>query len=562
MSGRLTILVADDASYLRELLREVIEALGHDVIEAVDGLEAVASFRLHAPDIVLMDRLMPGLDGLDATVEIRRLSGERWVPIIMISADDNQESLVRALDAGCDDYVFKPVNPQILAAKIRAFQRVADMQSEMDRQHEELRGYRDYAEEELSLTEHIMARLVRRDGELHPRLQVWNEAVRGASGDIVLSAQAENGVIYLMLADATGHGLSAAVTLIPVTNVFYAMAGKGFNVSTIVEEMNRQVRSFCPVERFVALTLVAVRPQADLIEVWNGGTPPVLAIDTRGAVVRSFKSRHLPLGILEAERFSASTEFLRYNQDLQLALFSDGLIEAGRKEQYGLDRVREILASVPPPQRLARLQQDFYAFLCMEKPHDDVSFTLLDCPLEMIVEREDSASRLCSITSNENNWHLDALLSATQLKHVDIVPMVAEWSHKMGLSREIGGNFFIVLTELFVNALDHGILELPSLIKEQPDGFEQYFQLRQQRLDDLTAGEIHLVVKQLRVDGEDRVTIRLRDSGDGFAFGSHSVAELSASSTRSGRGIALVRKLCRRIEYIGSGNEVYAEIAL
>lgn len=562
MPGRLTVLVADDAPDLRELLREVIATLGHAVIEAVDGLEAVALFRLHAPDIVLMDRLMPGLDGVEATAEIRAFSGERWVPIIMISADDDETSLVRALDAGCDDYLLKPINPQILAAKIRAFQRVADMQAEVDRQREELRGYRDYAEEELSLTEHIMTRLVRRDGPLHPGLQVWSEAVRGASGDIILSAQAENGVIYLMLADATGHGLSAAVTLIPVTNVFYAMAGKGFNVSTIVEEMNRQVRSFCPVERFVALTLVAVRPQADLIEVWNGGTPPVLVFDARGAMVRSFKSRHLPLGVLDGERFSSATEFLRYSQDLQLALFSDGLIEAGRHQQYGLDRVREILALTPLPQRLARLQQDFLTFLGTEKPHDDVSFTLLDCPLEVAAAGDDGAGRPHSAALHENNWHLDALFSAAQLQQVDIVPMVAEWSHKMGLSRDIGGNFFMVLTELFVNALDHGILELPSAIKEQPDGFEQYFQLRQQRLDNLAAGEIHLVIKQLRVDGEDRVAIRLRDSGGGFAFAEQPIKPLEASSARSGRGIALLRKLCCRIEYIGSGNEVYVEIPI
>ncbi|MET0378455.1 MAG: fused response regulator/phosphatase [Spongiibacteraceae bacterium] len=562
MPDRLRVLVADDASHLRVLLRELIGTLGHAVIEAADGLEAVAQFRLHAPDIVLMDMLMPGLDGLGATAEIRKLCGERWVPIIMISADDEQSTLVNALDAGCDDYLLKPVNPQILAAKIRAFQRVADMQSEVDRQREELRGYRDYAEEELSLTEHIMARLVRRDAQLHPRLQVWSEAVRGASGDIVLSAQSENGVTYLMLADATGHGLSAAVTLIPVTNVFYAMASKGFNVSTIVEEMNRQVRSFCPVERFVALTLVAVRPQADVIEVWNGGTPPVIVFDGYGAILRSFKSRHLPLGILDAGRFSSSTEFLRYNQDLQLALFSDGLIEAGRREQYGLDRLREVLALTPMPQRLARLQQDFYTFLGAEKPHDDVTFTLLNCPRDMAVEREVSGDQERSAILEQSDWHLDALLSAEQLKQVDVVPMVAEWSHKMGLSREIGGNFFIVLTELFVNALDHGILELPSAIKEQPDGFEHYFQLRQERLDNLAAGEIHIVVKQLRIDGEGLLTIRLRDSGGGFTFGARSAIELEANSARSGRGIGLVRKLCRRIEYIGNGNEVYAEISI
>jgi anti-sigma regulatory factor (Ser/Thr protein kinase) len=436
------------------------------------------------------------------------------------------------------------------------------MQSEMDRQREELRVYRNYAEEELSLTEHIMKRLVRRDAQLPPRLQVWSEAARGASGDIVLSMQSENGVTYLMLADATGHGLSAAVTLIPVTNVFYAMAAKGFNVSTIVEEMNRQVRSFCPIERFVALTLIAVRPQADVIEIWNGGTPPVIVFDTAGAIVRTFKSRHLPLGILDANRFSPATEFLRYDQDLQLALFSDGLTEAGRQTQYGIERVCSVLTSTPMAQRLTRLQADFYEFLDQEKPHDDVTFALLDCPLDSALEPDDNQNRFCDINVAENNWHLDALLSAPQLRQVDVVPMVAEWSHKMGMSREAGGSFFIVLTELFVNALDHGILGLPSVVKEQADGFEQYFQMRQERLDKLTSGDIHVVIRQVRIDGETLMTIRLRDSGKGFEFATQQVVELEQNSARSGRGIALVRKLCRRLEYIGNGNEVYAEIAL
>jgi CheY-like chemotaxis protein len=561
MPGALRVLVADDAPELRVLLREVITVLGHEVIEAATGREAVEQFKSHQPNIVLIDMVMPDLDGLAATAEIRALSGERWVPIIMISADDDETKLVRALKAGCDDYLLKPVNPQILAAKIHAFQRVADMQSEMDRQREELRGYRDYAEEELSLTEHIMKRLVWRDETPRPHLQVWSEAARGASGDIVLSTQSENGVTYLMLADATGHGLSAAVTLIPVTNVFYAMAAKGFNVSTIVEEMNRQVRSFCPVERFVALTLIAVRPQADVIEVWNGGTPPVMVLDTAGAIVRTFKSRHLPLGILDANRFSPATEFLRYDQDLQLALFSDGLTEAGRGAQYGIERVRTILASTPMTQRLATLKADFYAFLGNEKPHDDVTFTLLDCPLEAI-GATDEHCEWPRHTIFGSNWHLDALLSAAQLKHVDVVPMVAEWSHKMGLSRDVGGNFFIVLTELFLNSLDHGILDLPSSIKDQDDGFERYFQLRQERLDNLAEAEIHIVVKQEQIDGEHLVTIRLRDSGAGFAVDIHRDTALEASSARSGRGIGLVRKLCRRLEYMGSGNEVYAEIAI
>ena len=557
---KLSVLVVDDVAYMRAMLREFISMLGHDVIEAANGVDAIAQFEKHQPNMVLIDMVMPDLDGLAATKIIRKLAGERWVPIIMISADDDQENLVRSLNQGCDDYVVKPVNLQILAAKIQAFQRVADMQAEMDRQREELRGYRDYAEEELSLTEHIMERLVRRGDHSNQRLQVWSDAVQGASGDIVLTALADNGAQYLMLADATGHGLAAAVTLIPITNVFYAMATKGFNVATIVEEMNQQVRSFCPTERFVAFTLVAVKPQADIIEVWNGGNPPVIVLDANGGIVRTFKSKHMPLGILNGDQFSAATEFLHYSDNLQLALFSDGLIEAGADEQYGTERLLAVLSVGSASTRLQRLQADFAKFLGSIKPHDDVSFTLLDCVREIPAAPMEAAESQLLCKTGARDWHLDALLSAEQLREVDWVPMLVDWGHKMGLSREGGGNFFVVMTELFVNALDHGLLALPSEIKQEDDGFERYFEMRQARLQQLNSGQIHIVVAQKTVEGQDVLTIRLRDSGSGFLHQHYQSTDLASNASRSGRGIALVQKLCRLVEYIGAGNEVYAEL--
>lgn len=563
MSPRqLSVLVADDAGYLRALLGEFIGMLGHSVIEAKDGLEAVSQFEKFQPDLVLMDMIMPNMDGIAATAEIRKQCGERWVPIIMISADDDQDNLVRSLNLGCDDYLIKPVNLQILAAKILAFQRVADMQREMDRQREELRGYRAYAEEELSLTEHIMTRQVRRGDRDNPNLRVWAEAVQGASGDIVLSMQSDNGIQYLMLADATGHGLAAAVTLIPVTNVFYAMASKGFNVASIVEEMNRQVRAFCPVERFVALTLVAVKPQSELIEVWNGGNPPVFVLDAEGAVTRTFRSRHLPLGILDQKDFTANTEFLHYDCDLQLALFSDGLIEAGGAEQFGELRLLNVLSATAPAQRLERLRTEFYQFLGANKPHDDVFFTLLDCPRMLVESTAQPAEPRRASKSGARDWQLDAHLSAEQLKAVDLVPMVVEWAHKMGLSRDRGGSFFTVVTELYINALDHGVLELPSELKQGLDGFERYFELRQSRLQNLVDGEIHLLIQQSQRDGEEVISIRLRDSGGGFPHRSYASNQLSDNAIRSGRGITLVRKLCRNLVYNTQGNEVYAELVV
>jgi two-component system, HptB-dependent secretion and biofilm response regulator len=178
-----------------------------------------------------------------------------------------------------------------------------------------------------------------------------------------------------------------------------------------------------------------------------------------------------------------------------------------------------------------------------------------------VLQREDVSGRPCCVIEGSCTWHLDALVSAAQLKQVDVAPMVAEWAHKMGLSRELSGHFPIVLTELFVNALDHGILGLPSALKEREGGFERYFELRQLRLDELRVGEIHVVLCRRWIDGEELLAMRLRDSGRGFQWKSSRVL-LTENSSSSGRGIELVRRLCRRVEYIGRGNEVYAEIAI
>lgn len=557
---RLKLLVVDDTQLMREVLCEQLRLLGHEPIEAEDGESAIAQFIAAVPDVVLMDLMMPGLDGIETTRAIRQLPNARWVPIIMLSAESAESEFINALSSGCDDYLVKPIKLPILEAKINALQRIADMHYEIENSERELQLFYTRAEEELRLTQHIMARLVQRDGD-GPAMATWSEAASGASGDIILTSRAENGVRYIMLADATGHGLAAAVTLIPVANVFYAMTAKGFNVATVIEEMNRQVRSYCPIERFVALALVAVNPKDGMIEVWNGGIPPLLLFDELGEEQRRFASRHLPLGIVGGAAFRNDTEFCHYDRPLQLALFSDGLIEAGDREQFGLGRIAAVLAETPPQQRLPALQNALAGFLGSERPHDDISCALFDCPLPSapLLHAENNAER-SGPRAAQDDWRLQTVLSAAQLKRIDVVPMIVNWAQAMGLSKANGGTFFLVITELFLNALEHGLLELSSAQKQQPDGFERYLEARMARLQALQEGFIDITLSYMGAEDHGTIAIHIRDSGKGFDVDRLDVRKLGDNQTFSGRGIALVRRFCRRVEYRGAGNEVYAEL--
>jgi CheY-like chemotaxis protein len=107
----LTVLVADDFEDTRALLRRMLESHNCRVVEAADGLEAVEMARRACPNLILMDLNMPMLDGLAAAEQIRSCQeGCRGVPILAITAFDTYGMREAAIEAGCDDYITKPIN--------------------------------------------------------------------------------------------------------------------------------------------------------------------------------------------------------------------------------------------------------------------------------------------------------------------------------------------------------------------------------------------------------------------------------------------------------------------
>ena len=110
------ILIAEDHADSREALSALLEAFGYQVVRAVDGREAVQLARESEPDLILMDIMMPNLDGFEATRRIRAFPETRSTPIITLTAMDGARSL--ALDAGANDFLPKPVNSRTLLDKV------------------------------------------------------------------------------------------------------------------------------------------------------------------------------------------------------------------------------------------------------------------------------------------------------------------------------------------------------------------------------------------------------------------------------------------------------------
>ena len=120
------VLVADDDSHIRDVICFALRRAGFDAVEAADGRAALDECTRHRPDLVILDILMPELDGLDVCRRIRNDAQSRNVPILFLSSKDAETERIAGLDVGGDDYITKPFSPRELVARVTAQFRRAD----------------------------------------------------------------------------------------------------------------------------------------------------------------------------------------------------------------------------------------------------------------------------------------------------------------------------------------------------------------------------------------------------------------------------------------------------
>ncbi|MDD3352499.1 SpoIIE family protein phosphatase [Zoogloea sp.] len=505
----LRVLVADDVASNRAIVGAFLAKLDCQAVFARDGVEAVALFREKKPDVVLMDLMMPRMDGFEAIRQIRALAGEHWVPIVILSALTGEGDIVQGLDVGADDYLTKPLSFPVFAARFKALRRLLDMQGRLYGSLEQVRAvangvidgiistdergwilsinraagrifgysagemigqpismlmpdstesgqdslvrsylegggervigqirevigqrkdgslfpmevgvsdlqlpsrrmfigvvrdvsesrriqrrlaedaarlqrYHDESEREQELAMNIMERQIRSDWLHDPAVQYAVLPARNFSGDVVAVARSPQGALYAMLADATGHGLAAAMSVLPALGAFYRGAARNAPLESLVTELNDLLCSLLPPGHFVASALVWLAAAEPVGQVWVGGVPDVLQVDEGGAVMARFPSCQLPLGIRPSDEALVACEAFRWEGPCQIVLCSDGLTEAESPagEPFGKRVLVQTLASVAGTTRVSGLLQALERHLAGQSPSDDVSVLVLDC---------------------------------------------------------------------------------------------------------------------------------------------------------------------------------------
>jgi len=559
------VIVLDESSAVRRQLCGLIKAIGASILDIEDAeLAALAADRGEA-EVVFC-----GVG--EGGVLLREVAASRshrhdtrpWdlVAIVPVSVAD---SVVESLDGIADDFLSMPIAMAKLRARMRHYGRSRSYLKKLEVQQETLRRYQDEAEEEQRIASHLISRMDAHDPVAARLTRAWIAPAHQLSGDVVAVARAPDDRVNLLLADGTGHGLAAAISVLPVTEVFHRMTERGFDVPTMVAEMNRKVRSFMPADRFVACVVASIDMRERHVDVWNGGCPPARLLDADGQVLRIWHSRHLALGILDGSAFDASVERVAYRAQAQVVLVSDGMSEAdgfGGGQQFADVAMLEALSG-PADGRLTRVVRSLNVFSGGKPLRDDASIVLGDCLLAP--PADPAAVPEPGRVATPSHWLLELRLGPDQLRRLALVPFISGTLDQLGVPRHARSNLFCVLAELLNNAVDHGLLKLESSLGLGEAEHERFIQARAERMSALTSGSLWIRVAAESRDGSPFLQIEVEDSGTGFDVGSimpPGPVGTASAGDRTNRGLALVRALCDDLRFDQDGRRVVALLPL
>jgi len=559
-------LIADDELSNRIVLNALLKKMGYTTIQAVNGAEAVERFKENQPDIIFMDIMMPVMDGFDSTIQIKALCGDTFVPIIFLTAMTDEKALARCVEVGGDDFLTKPFNHTVLKSKIKAMERIRNL-------HREVVTLLDQRQHEEEIAEKIFSGAVITGNVMPEKLKSLMRPAAVFSGDVLLTAYAPNGDLNVLLGDFTGHGLSAALGALPVSETFRAMTVKGFSVDQILNEINRKLHALLPTGMFMAAQFIRINHTMESMTLCCCGMPDILITNATGTEIKHrIPSTGLPLGILPDADYLHSISSIIADLGDRALLASDGVTEARSPdgEYFGQERLEKRLSQGSIQGSIVESIAHTLEEFCLDAPQDD-DISLVEIPflpdvLAVFDKKQPLISHKAASLKDDSNSPHNSLkfvvtLEGPRLLKIDPVPLLINQIQELESLKEQRRVIFTILSELYINALDHGILNLNSTLKAEPGGFTTYFTEREKRLKELSDGHITISIHSYLFPTGGEIVIRVEDSGPGFDYKSYISNIQADSSIPSGRGLMLTKKLCKSFIYSEPGNKVEATYA-
>jgi len=381
-----------------------------------------------------------------------------------------------------------------------------------------------------------------------------------------LAAVKPSGGLNILFGDFTGHGLGAALGALPLSEIFYAMTTKNYGIEKICEEINQKLKQQLPVGMFLAACVLELELANNVIKVWNGAIPGAYIIRNSEELIK-LTSTHLPFGILSPTEFSSEVAILELDDGDRIVLSTDGILEAENTsgEMYGTKRFEENLLALSTKQignnkeQNITLMEDMMGsvdeFTRDQKANDDITLAVIDCDFDYINKLSTDIVQDNKII--DSNWEFNFLIHYDTLKKYDPLPTLNQILTSVMGKRDQQTKLNMILSEMFCNSLDHGLLKLDSSLKSSPQGFMDFYEQKTTRLEGLKKGYIRISLSNITIETGSRLTIIFEDSGQGFDVSKlEKINKMDTNEGYCGRGYPLIKNYCESVSYNDIGNQI------
>jgi len=347
ITTRKHILVVDDNPANRELLEEVLQPQGYDVTLVASGAECLDHVASHHVDVVMLDVMMPGMDGFEVAVALRANPETQTIPILMITALSDTQDRITGIECGCDDFISKPFDRDEVLARTRSMIRMTGVRDEqINETSAEIAAMRRQLEAARRVQEALYPDAVPAiDG-----FDIWGHNLSSleVSGDYydIIAGDEANGRAIFAIADVSGKGAPAALLASSLHAALHSQAlDPDFDVVTATETLNRLVALHSPGAIFATMLIGELVPLEGAVRYVRAGHELPCLVDRHGNVSRPVHGGGV-LGIDPNMRYPAAEITMEPGE--LLCLYTDGVTDAEdeRGRPFGVERLEGVLASL------------------------------------------------------------------------------------------------------------------------------------------------------------------------------------------------------------------------
>ena len=334
------ILIVEDNPASLEIMQVRLEASDYRVITATDGEEGLAKAQSSLPDLILLDVMMPKMDGLEVCRRLKNNDRLPFMPIIMVTAKTDTKDVIAGLEAGGDEYLTKPVDHGSLVARVKSMLRIKELHDTVIAQSTQLENQLKTASKIQTL---FWPELPAPEGGI--RTWAVSQPASYVGGDFYDAIILPDKSVLAYVADVSGKGVPAALIMAAVSTKIRAEASLQQNLNLILRAVNGSMYELASTEGYFAtMLLLKYWPRMKKIEMIRAGhINPVLVSPTGVREISGLKG--VSLGVMEEVDYELAELVLEPGESL--LLFSDGVSEAENAsvEQFGYQRLIDQLST-------------------------------------------------------------------------------------------------------------------------------------------------------------------------------------------------------------------------